>query len=92
MTDIVKKQKILLLCRSASFNIELTNEITVRAKELERFGIKPYDALHSARAEYWNTDVFLTTDHRLINALNRAKVVMKVKNPLVWLVEVLHER
>ena len=58
----------------------------------KRFGIKPYDALHTASAEYGNADVFLTTDHRLISALNRAKVEIKVKNPLVWLMEVLHER
>jgi len=92
LADNVKKQKILLLCQSASLNIELTEEIIARAKELERFGVKSYDALHAASAEYGNADVFLTTDHRLINALNRAKVKIKIENPLVWLVEVLHER
>ena len=92
LTDSVRRQKILLFCRSASHNIELTDEITARAKELELFGVKPYDALHTASAEYGSADVFLTTDHRLINALNRVKIEMKVRNPLVWLMEVLHER
>ena len=92
LADNIKKQKTLLLCQSASLNVELTEEIISRAKELERFGVKPYDALHTASAEYGDADVFLTTDHRLINALSRAKVKMKVKNPLVWLMEVLHER
>jgi predicted nucleic acid-binding protein len=92
LTDNIRKQKILLLYQSASINIELTEEIITRAKELERFGIKPYDALHTATAEYGDVDVFLTTDNRLNNALNRAEVRIKVKNPLVWLMEVLHER
>ena len=92
LTDRIKKQKIMLLCQSASFNIELTEKIIVRAKWLEQFGIKPYDALHTASAEYGDVDIFLTTDYRLIKALSRAEVKIEVKNPLVWLVEALHER
>lgn len=91
-TNFRRKQKIRLLYQSASQNIDLTEEILARAQELERFGIKSYDALHLASAELGNADVFLTTDRRLINAANRAHVRVNVKNPIIWLTEVLYER
>jgi predicted nucleic acid-binding protein len=92
LTNVLKKQKILLLYQAASLYVELTEEMTARAKELECMGIKPYDALHVASAEYGKADIFLTTDRRLINAAGRARAKVEVKNPLRWLLEVLYER
>ncbi len=39
--DLVKKQKILLLCHAAVDHIDITAGIVMRAKEFERMGIKP---------------------------------------------------
>ncbi|MDR3331878.1 MAG: PIN domain-containing protein [Synergistaceae bacterium] len=89
LTDFVKKQKIMLLYRSATLHVEFTEEIILRGKELEQFGIESYDALHIASAESGGADVFLTTDNRLIKSANRANVNVLVKNPLIWLMEVL---
>ena len=91
-TNIYKREKVMLVYHSAAMHIVLTDEIVSRAKELERFNIKSYDALHLASAEAGNADVFLTTDDRLIKATQRADVEVAVKNPLLWLTEALYDR
>jgi len=60
------------------------------ARELEKIGVKPFDALHIASAEFKGVDVFLTTDKKLINATRNTDVTVKVLNPAVWLMEVLY--
>ena len=92
MTDMDKREKVLLLYASAGSHIDLTEEIAARANELSRLGIKSYDALHIASAESADADVFLTTDRRLINAARRLNVTMLVQNPLIWITEVLYDR
>jgi predicted nucleic acid-binding protein len=92
MTDMDKREKVLLLYASAGSHIDLTEEIAARANELSRLGIKSYDALHIASAESAGADVFLTTDRRLINAARRLNVTMLVQNPLIWITEVLYDR
>lgn len=91
MTNLVKKQKVLLFYQSATGNIGLTEEVVARAKGLEQFNIKPYDALHLASSETGGVDVFLTTDRKLINAARRSDIKVEVKNPLLWLTEVLYD-
>ena len=71
IADNVKQQKILLLCQSDMLYVALTEEIVTRAKEFEKHGIKPYDALHIASSEFGEVDVFLTTDRRLTNAAQK---------------------
>lgn len=91
-TNFIRKRKLLMLFQSANGkNIDLTDEIVTRAKQLERFNIKPYDALHLACAEAEGVDVFLTTDRKLIKATTRSDTAVKVKNPLIWLTEVLYD-
>ena len=89
--NLFRKQKVLQLYHSATNHIELSGEILERGKDLERFHIRPYDALHLASAESVDVDVFLTTDRKLINLANRSNVRINVKNPLVWLTEVLYD-
>lgn len=88
--DLARKQKVLLLFRVAKKHIDLSPGIILRAGELERSGIKPYDALHLASAEAGHVDVFLTTDRKLINAAKRTDITVNVVNPLIWLTEVLY--
>ena len=92
MVNVDKREKVMLLYNSAAIHIALTDEIVSRAKELERFNIKSYDALHLASAEAGNADIFLTTDNRLIKAAQSADVDMDVNNPLIWVTEVLYDR
>ena len=60
-----------------------------RATELVACGIKPLDALHVACAESAGADMFLSTDDRLIKALNREQVAVNLRalNPLSWIEE-----
>ena len=92
ITNIDKQEKVMLLYNSASEHIGLTDRIVSRAKSLERFNIKSYDALHLASAKAGGADIFLTTDRKLINAAQIADIDIPVKNPLVWLTEVLYDR
>ena len=71
-------------------NIELSDEIVVRAKEFQRtVNIKPFDALHLASAEYGGADILLTTDKKFVNRAKEADTNIKVSNPAIWLTEVL---
>jgi len=92
ISDTGKREKVMLLYHAATEHIGFTEAIYTRAKELERFNIKSYDALHVASAETAKADIFLTTDRRLINAATRAGTHVPVKNPLMWLAEVLYDR
>jgi len=92
IANIVKREKALLLYHSAAIHISLSDNIVTRAREFEQFQINPYDALQLSGAEIGGADVFLTTDRKLINAAGRSDVKIKVKNPLIWLTEVLYER
>lgn len=89
MPNIIKRQKVLLLYSSASDYIKLNDNIVIRAKELMKYNIKPYDSLHLASAEYGNADVFLTTDKKLINLSKKSNINVRVENPNIWLMEVL---
>ena len=90
MPDLNRKQKVLILYQSATGHIDLTAEIISRAKELERFNIKAYDALHLASAETRAVDIFLTTDRRLLNAVERSNTTINANNPLLWLTKELY--
>ena len=92
MDDNDKREKVMLLYDAATEHIDFTEGIYSRAKELESFNIKSYDALHIASAEAAQADVVLTTDSKLINGAKRANTPIPVKNPMVWLSEVLYDR
>ena len=91
MGNIDKQKKVLLLYQLATQHISLTDEIVVRAREFEKLNAKAYDSLHLASAESVGVDVFLTTDKKLIKSAKRSDTKMIVKNPLIWLTEVLYE-
>jgi predicted nucleic acid-binding protein len=76
---ILKKQK-------------LTADIVQRAKNIERKGIKPVDALHIASAEAIQAIYFLTTDDEIIKKYqnnSESSKTIKIRNPIVFLTEVL---
>ena len=89
--DLEKKTKVLLLISKANIYIKLDATFLSRAKEIQKFGIKIYDALHVASAEKGKADIFLTTDDNLLTKLKKYsdKVNIKTDNPLVWIREVI---
>lgn len=64
---------------------------TARGNEIEQLGFTGFDALHLACAESGDVDVFLTTDDKLVKraARMRAKLDVRVANPLQWAQEIV---
>ncbi len=89
--NLERKEKILSLISKAKIYIEFNQEILDRAKEIQKLGIKSYDALHVACAEEAKSDIFLTTDDNLLKKLkkNKPKIKVKADNPLNWIIEVI---
>ena len=87
----VKKQKVLALYHSSSTHIDLNDAMIEQAKMYERFGLRPYDALHLSCAEFAQADALLTIDKKFIRQANQIKLKTRVVNPLVWLMEVIDE-
>jgi len=69
-------------------NIESNESIKERAHELKKYNIKDMDALHISFAESGNIDYFITTDKFLINVSNRAKLSVKIIDPIKFIMEV----
>ena len=72
--------------------IPLSDSILQRAVECQMMGFKPADAAHVAAAEALRADVLLSCDDRMCKAADRsrAKLRVRVMNPLAWLAEVEH--
>ncbi|MEW6273815.1 MAG: PIN domain-containing protein [Bacillota bacterium] len=85
-----RKKKVAALTAIAQEKTKMDEKIKLRARELEKIGIKAYDALHLACAEYGGAEVFLTTDDKLLRKAkrNRNKLKIRVENPVLWLMEV----
>ncbi len=89
--DLERREKIFSLISKAKIYIELDQTILHRGKEIQKLGIKSYDALHVACAEKAKSDIFLTTDDKLLKKLKRncSKIKTKVDNSLNWIIEVI---
>ncbi|MCX7795427.1 MAG: PIN domain-containing protein [bacterium] len=87
--DEEKKQKVRILSSMAKEHIVVTDEIEKRAIELEKLGFSPYDALHIACAEKAKVDVLLTTDDKLLRKALNARLLVEVRSPIEWLLEVI---
>ena len=86
--DEWKKNKVYELYNLAKEKIMLNDKIIKRAYEIQSSGIKSFDSLHVASAEYSKVDVFLTTDKNLLRAARRLKLDIIIANPLNWFMEV----
>ena len=74
----------------AEERILVTDEIRNRAKELEKFGLKTFDALHLACAEVGEVDYFCTCDDRFLRKAKSLKQLkLKVVSPLELAEEIL---
>ena len=91
MGDYFKREKILSLYSSSTLEVEITDEIIIRAKELQsNYNIGTFDAIHLASAEYGNADVLLTTDKKFMNRALQSDTKIRVLNPFTWLTEVFY--
>ena len=89
--DPERMMKVRFVISKASDYIQLDEGILKRAKEIQKLGIKSYDALHVASAESGKADIFLTTDDQLLKKLRQhsGKIRVKADNPLAWIKEVI---
>lgn len=85
--DDWKKRKVLVLYSIAIEKIELNDIIIKKALSLEDKGLRPYDSLHVATAEYSKADVFLSTDKHLLKKAEHLKIDINTANPLNWYME-----
>lgn len=77
---------LLALATSA---IEVSDQVLIRARQLEAAGYGGYDALHLACAEAGHADVLLTTDDKFVKRAVRGEgtPLVPVRNPVFWLEE-----
>jgi len=89
IADESRRKELMLMESLAGEVVQINTQIGVRANEFERLGIQSFDALHLACSEN-NADILLTVDDRLIKkALTVNNLNISVRNPLIWLSEVL---
>ena len=69
--------------------IPYSNAIAKEEQRLKNFNIHFMDAYHIAYAESKKLDYFITVDKQLINASKRAKLDLKVVNPVEFIMEVI---
>jgi predicted nucleic acid-binding protein len=89
--DMERKTKVRFMLSKANEYIRIDEKIFKRAKQIQKFGVKSFDALHVACAEGGKADVFLTTDDQLLKKLHKHsdKIKVRVVNPLDWIKEVI---
>lgn len=88
--DPERAERVRQLADFAERFVRVEESDVRRAEELERMGFREFDALHLACAEAAGSDVFLSTDDKLLRAASRVstKLRLKVANPLAWISEV----
>jgi predicted nucleic acid-binding protein len=90
ITNPDKLKKVRALYASAGGErLRITNEVVSRAMRFQQNGLKQYDSLHLALAEFWRGDVLLTTDDGFLKAASRFEAGLPVANPVVWLMEIM---
>jgi len=86
--DEWKKMKVVELYSIATEKIEINDAIIEKALMFEENGLKAFDSLHLASADYSKADVFLTTDKDLLRKAERLGLNINTENPVNWFVEV----
>lgn len=84
MTNSDRQASVRAIMRFLSCPAVVNQRVADRAKELSRWGFKPYDALHTACAEGVGADILLTVDGGMLKAAARAgnRLKVKIANPL----------
>jgi len=89
--DTQKLSRARLLSGFIKQMVEIGEKEVKRAKDLQKDGFQVFDALHTACAESAKTDVFLSTDDRLLKLAKRMSKRLKTRvvNPLAWVEEMI---
>lgn len=76
------RTEIVMASSLSSENINTTDAILARAKDLESKGVKPRDSIHLACAVKGKADYFLTCDYKLIKKSQFIKDEVAIMNPV----------
>ena len=89
-SDLDQRTQILDIVSDVHQTVPVGISEISRGKKLENLGFKKLDALHIACAESGSTDIFLTTDVRLLRTVKRhsLQLYVRVENPYIWFHEV----
>ena len=82
--NLTRREFGLEVLSNAKSFILLNEEIELRARELNKAGIKPLDALHLATAENCQADYFCTCDDKILKLMKslegkRIRVISPIK-------------
>jgi len=85
--NLERRNNLWLMAAKVHHWIAVQSIEAERAQQLEQFGFQALDALHLACAESAETNIFLTTDDKLLKLATRlsAKLQVTVANPVPWL-------
>ncbi|HSK71658.1 MAG TPA: PIN domain-containing protein [Pyrinomonadaceae bacterium] len=86
--DLERKEMVLETLQVAEEIVLVNPIIEKRAQELEKYGIKAFDALHLASAEAGKADYFCTCDDKL---LKKTKILDDLQVKAVSPIELLEE-
>jgi predicted nucleic acid-binding protein len=87
ISDLYKKEQIYEMLKYTSRYIDINRKdiIEKMSIEIQKSGIKMYDAFHVACAVFSNCDYFITTDKRLLNyRTDKIEMVNPIKFVDVW--------
>lgn len=89
--DAEQRSRLRRVTEFVSLTIEIGEQELKRAGKLQDLGFVGFDAVHLACAESGKTDVFLTTDDRLLRVAKKfaKRLDVKVENPLDWMKEII---
>jgi predicted nucleic acid-binding protein len=89
--DAEQKSRLKRVIEFVHATIAIGNKELKRAKELQKLGFVGFDAVHLACAENIKSEIFLTTDDRLLKIAKKhtKKLRVKVMNPLDWMKEMM---
>jgi predicted nucleic acid-binding protein len=86
-------QQVQDLLSAATVKVQISDALEQRITELTQLGFTFYDAAHIASAERSQSDVFLTTDDRLmrkaIQLTDRLRV--NIENPAQWFTKITQQ-
>lgn len=71
--------------------LEQNGEIVRRSKEFQRAGLRSFDSMHLALAEFYGLDALLTTDDAFLKTARRIGANILVDNPAAWIKENYHD-
>ncbi|MDR1148329.1 MAG: PIN domain-containing protein [Spirochaetaceae bacterium] len=87
--DLNKRNKALNLYSVKKEKIDFNDAIEARALEIQKYGLKPFDSLHFASAEYRNVDILLTVDNDFIKNSRKVNSVLRIEIPINWYMVVI---